>query len=166
MTYLITAAILGFVVYRRMQPQPVRASRAVVWGVVIVLLSGLGLLSTGRTHLLTFAFAPVGLAVGFGLGWYMMSTIHFWRDESTGHLWMRGGALYILIWIACYALRLVVATLSGARPGTFAAPAANEPEALAVLSGDLLFMSMGLWIARAVALVRRSRLDREPVHAA
>jgi hypothetical protein len=158
-TYAITAALVGFAVYRRMRAQPVRPTRAVVWGAVIVLLSAFGLLATGRTHPLTFVFAPLCLLAGFALGWAMMATIHFWRDEASGQLWMKGGALYIVIWLATYVLRLVVSSLSGARPGSFAPPpnGASQPEALAVLSGDLLFLSMGLWIARAVALVRRSR---------
>jgi hypothetical protein len=158
-TYLITAGLVGFAVYRRTRQQPVRPVRSVITAAIIVLLSALGLVATGRSHPLALVLAPLALAAGFGLGWLMMRTIEFWRDETTGQLWMKGGVVYIAIWLATYVLRLVVTSLAGGQPGSFAPPDASrsQPEALAVLSADLLFLSMGLWIARAVALVYRSR---------
>jgi len=163
-TYLITAALVGFVVWRRMLAQPVRPARAVVMAAVIVLLSGFGLAATGRSHPLALILAPLALAAGFGLGWNMIRTIRFWRDEATGQLWMKGGVLYLFIWLFTLLLRLVFSILSGGQPGSFAPPAAisSQPEALAVLSAELLFVSMGLWIARAAALVRRYRAFELP----
>ncbi len=154
-TYVITAAIVGFAVYRRTRQQPVRPRRTVLWAAVIVLLSAFGVVSTGRTQVLALELAPLALAIGIGVGWLMMGTIRFWRDAETGQLWMKGGVLYVLIWLACYVLRMAVTTMAGAPPGTFtpARGAPPEPLPLAILSSDLLFLSMGLWIARAAALV-------------
>jgi hypothetical protein len=157
-TYVIMAAVVGFAVYRRTRQQPVRPARSVAIAAMIVLLSAVGLVASGRSpQPLALLIAPIALLAGFGLGWLMMGTISFWRD-ATGQLWMKGGVLYIGIWLATYVLRLAVSSLAGAQPGSLVAnPARPEPLALAILSADLLFLSIGLWIARAAALVYRSR---------
>ena len=162
-TYAIILAIVAFAVYRRTRRQPVRPTRAIVIAAVIVLLSGVGLFGVARGQLLDFVLAPIALAVGFGLGWVLMGTINFWRDETTGQLWMQGGVLYVLIWLATYALRLGVEVVAGGGQLSFATPPHPEPGPLGLLSIDMLFVSMGLWIARAAALVQRSRKAGEPV---
>lgn len=159
-SYVAIAALVGFAIYRRTRRQRVRPGRDVAIAAVIVVLSALGLVASGRSHPLSLLLAPLALGVGFGLGWVMMRTIRFWRDAS-GQLWMQGGVLYIVIWLATFVLRLALRAATGPQAGSSLRPAGapqSQPEALAIASADLLFVSMGLWIARAVALVRRSRV--------
>ena len=160
-TWVILLAIVGFGVYRRTRRQPVRAWRAVAIAAVIVLLSGFGLVAGRRETALALEIAPLALAAGLALGWLLMRTITFWRDETTGELWMQGGLLYVAIWLATFALRLGISFVSGSgAPFGPPPPAAAGPPpnpTLALLSAELLFVSMGLWIARAAALVARSR---------
>ncbi len=88
----------------------------------------------------------------------MMRTIRFWRNGSTGEIWMSGGALYVAIWMATLALRLGIDYLA---TGGFANPGPGHltqaPTTPSIIASDLLFLSVGLWLARGYALVRRYR---------
>jgi LPXTG-motif cell wall-anchored protein len=155
---VILVAAVGFVIWRRTRRQMVRPARAITISAIIVALSLFGLISGASGNALPFLFAPVALVAGFALGWVMMGTIRFWRDEH-GQLWMQGGILYIAIWLATYLLRLGVGyAVEG--PKAFSGAPVREPATpLGALAVDLLFVSIGLWIARAAALVRRARLS-------
>lgn len=155
----VTLVFVGLALYRRTRAQPVKPRQAIVVASVVALLSGLGLVGTGQAaeQPLELALAPVALALGLGLGLVLMRSIRFWRDERSGALWMRGGVVYVVVWLAVLALRFGVRyTATGT---LFASAGTGTPPALhagwAVLSTDLLFLSVGLWIARAVGLVQR-----------
>jgi hypothetical protein len=173
-TQLISLAMMVFFVglgmRRRMRPQPVRANRIVVTGGLIVLLLAFGLVGTGGRIVsdpVALVLVPVFLVAGAGLGFYLVRTMTFWTDESTGQLWMRGTAIFALILVGTIALRMVVGLLttgslfgpqggySGASGSSPAGPVKNG--LLSDLSADLLFLTLGLWAARAFFLVQRYR---------
>lgn len=158
---LVGLVIVGWVVYRRTRPQRVRLERTLIYTAVIVLVSVVGLLANPRVFgiALFLALAPVALVIGVALGWLMMRTIRFWRDESTDHLWMSGGVAYVAIWLGTVALRLGLTYLA---TGSLASPrspsGAQPPSTLSIIASDLLFLSIGLWLARGYALVQRFQM--------
>jgi membrane protein CcdC involved in cytochrome C biogenesis len=146
-------------VRRRMRPQPVRPNRILAFSALIVLIVGLSFVGTGA-HLienpLAIALAPLCLLAGVALGVFLVRTMRFWTDPDTGQLWMAGGALFAIILVGTILLRFAVRYAATGDP--FAAPKANEPvSTLSVLSADLLFVTLGLWISRAVLLVLKHR---------
>lgn len=157
-TALIGLVIVGLLVARRLRPQRVRASRSVILAVLVTLTSGATLVSTGPAsqQWLVLALAPVFLAAGVWLGLQLTKTMTFWRDEETGQLWMRGGAVYVAVWLATLALRVSLRLL-GERLGGPGGHAAELPPAMAALSADPVLLSVGLWIGRSVAIVRKAR---------
>jgi hypothetical protein len=146
-------------VRRRMRPQPVRLNRILLFSVLIVLVVGLSFVGTGARQIenpLGIALASVCLLAGIGLGSFLVRTMRFWTDPDTGQLWMEGGALFAIILVGTILLRLGVRYAAAGDP--FAAPRPNEPvSTLSVLSADLLFITLGLWLSRAVLLVQRHR---------
>ncbi len=160
-TGLLVLLLIAFAMYRRMRPQPVQPRRAVVMSAVIVMLSLLSLIGTNHVtaNPLALALALPALVIGFGGGLFLMRSIHFWRDTSTGVLWMKGGVVYLVAWFATVVLRQVVAYADGAYSAQSLSghPTTLNPT-LSALSADLVIVSMGIWIARAVALVRRSHV--------
>lgn len=156
--YVLILASVTWAVYRRTRRQPVHPVRAAVTAGIIVLLTAVGLAKSWSGHPLAFELAPLALAAGLVLGWLLMATIHFWRDETTGRLWMQGGLLYLAIWLATFALRFGVGYAAGEYSSGAEASRGLPPAGpLGTLSIDLLFLSLGLWIARAAALVHRYR---------
>jgi len=146
-------------VRRRMRPQPVRPNRILFFSVLIVLVIGLSFVGTGA-HLianpLAIALAPLCLASGVALGVFLVRTMRFWSHPETGELWMAGGALFAIILVGTILLRLAMRYAATGDP--FAAPRANEPVSpLSVVSADLLLVTLGLWLSRAVLLVLRHR---------
>ena len=100
---VITALVLGFVVMRRMRPQPVRPNRLLVGGAVIVLLVAFSLVGT--------------IVLRFGV-----------RAVLTGNPF---------------------------GSGSFNGP--HQHGFLYDLSADLLFLTLGLWVARAFLVYQRHR---------
>ncbi len=168
--------ILGFAMVRRMRPQPVRPQRVMVSGVIIALVLGASLVGSGGRIIsdpVALVLIPVFVVVGVGLGWYLVRTMTFWTDSATGTLWMKGGVLFALILLGTIAIRfgirgLAYGSLFG--PGSFGGGGGftqpNAPRGLLYdLSADLLFLSLGLWVARAYFLVQRSRAHASGVGA-
>ena len=157
----IILLLIAFAVYRRMQAQPVQPQRAVILSAVVVALSAFSLVAANRltAHPLALVLALPALAVGLGGGLLLMRSIRFWRDEATGALWMKGGVVYLAAWLGTVLLRQIVTYASGAytTAGSLSPGQHAVNPALAVLSTDLIIVSMGLWIARAAALVRTYR---------
>jgi hypothetical protein len=157
---ILVLGVLGWLVYRRTRPQPVRLLRTVLYTTLIVLVSLAGLVANLAvlTNPVFLGIAPLALLAGVALGGLMMRTIRFWRDRATGKVWMSGGVAYVAIWLATVALRLGV---EYAATGTLAtdrlAPPAGPPTLLSILASDLLLVSVGLWLARGYALTRRHR---------
>jgi hypothetical protein len=157
-TLSIILLFVAFVMYRRMQPQPVRPRRAVVLAAIIVVLSALSLFGSDRLtdHPLAVILALPALLVGLGIGYLLTQTISFWRDPATGDLWMKGGLVYLAVWMVTLVLRQGVAYASGAYAAHTAGAQPVSP-GLAILSADVVIVSMGLWIARATALALKYR---------
>jgi hypothetical protein len=161
-TLLTLAIMLVFValgVRRRMRPQPVRPNRILLFSLLIVLVVGLSFVSTGA-HLiqnpLAVALAPVCLLAGAALGFVLIRTMRFWTDPDTGQLWMAGGALFAIILVGTILLRFGVRYAATGDP--FSAPRPSEAVSpLSILSADLLLVTLGLWVSRAVLLVLRHR---------
>ena len=158
---VITALLLGFVVMRRMRPQPVRPNRLLVGGAVIVLLVAFSLVGTGGGIIgdpLALALIPVFVVAGGALGFLLVRTMTFWSDQSTGVLWMRGGAVFALILVGTIVLRFGVrAVLTGSPLGSGSFNGAHQHGFLYDLSADLLFLTLGLWVARAFFVYQRHR---------
>ena len=155
---VFVAVFVGLAVVRRMRPQPVRPGRLAVGGVMITLAIGASLVGTGGSVIgdpLALVLIPLFAAAGVVLGYYLVRTMTFWSDQSTGALWMKGGALFALILVATIAVRFGVRTVVYGSPfggGSFG----SRPHGLLYdLSADLLFLSLGLWVARAVFLYLR-----------
>lgn len=152
--------LIGWSVYRRTRAQKVRMAQTIVITALIVLTSIAGLVANTRPFEdpLFVVLAPVALLAGLGMGWMMMRTIRFWREGSTGEVWMSGGVAYVALWLATIALRMgidYVATGGFSKLGQGAAD--RPPTTLSTVASDLLFLSIGLWLARGYALVRRYR---------
>ncbi|MGH2458448.1 MAG: hypothetical protein ACRDIY_06220 [Chloroflexota bacterium] len=161
---IVIAVVLfiGYRVYRRTRPQKVRLWQTLLYTVVIVGASIFGVVGTGSLprNVIFLLLVPIALIIGYLVGVVMMRTIHFWRDAASGDLWMRGGAAYVVVWLLTYVLRLGVRFAAGGSfsPASFA-DFSGHPSSpvLGWLASDLLFLSVGLWIARAVELTRRHR---------
>jgi len=157
---IVILGVIGWFVYRRTRPQRVRLIQTILYTALIVVLSLVGLSTNPGvfSSLLFLGIAPFALLVGIFLGWLMMRTIRFWRDHATGHVWMSGGVAYVAIWLATLALRLGI---EYAATGSFSMANPTRPTGpltpLSIVASDLLFLSVGLWLARGFALVRRYR---------
>jgi hypothetical protein len=159
---------VGFGVVRRMRPQEVRTNRILTSAILIVAVIGLSLVGAGGRIIsdpIALLLIPVCLAAGVALGYYLVRTMTFWTDPNTGALWMKGGAIFALILMGTIVLRLGVRSIaygsmfggSGSAYSGFA-PQSNATHGLLYdLSADLLFLTLGLWGARAYFLVRRQR---------
>jgi hypothetical protein len=157
---------VGFAVMRRMRPQPVRPQRLMVTGAIIVLLVAFSLVGSGGRIIadpLALVLVPVFAAAGVALGYYLVRTMRFWTDTASGALWMRGGALFALILVGTIAVRFAVrgiayGTLFGPSGGSGFGPQPSGSRGLLYdLSADLLFLTLGLWAARAYFLIQRHR---------
>lgn len=165
---LITLAVvvLAFTlgIARRIRPQPVRPTRVMVTGVILVLVLLGSFVGTGVQVVenpIGLILIPVFIAAGAGLGFVLVRTMTFWVDQPTGQLWMRGGAVFAVILVATIALRFGVRyILTGNAFGSSSVGAGQHSTStslLADISADLLFLSLGLWAARAYFLFQRHR---------
>lgn len=166
----LMAIMIGFGVVRRMRPQPVRPTRLIVSGVAIVLVIAASLVGAGGTIVadpIAALLIPVFTAAGVALGYYLVRTMTFWSDPSSGALWMKGGALFALILVGTIAIRLGVRTIVYGSPFGSTVPGGSAPHGLLYdMTADLLFVSLGLWAARAYFLFRRHRAHAAAVGAA
>lgn len=157
----IMALMIGFGVARRMRPQPVRPNRLIMGAAAIILVLLLSLVGTGAGLIsdpLALVLIPVFIAAGAVLGWYLVRTMSFWTDPSTGALWMKGGALFALILVGTIVLRLGVRSVIYGSPFGAPSPGQAQPHGfLYDLSADLLFLSLGLWASRAYLVYQRHR---------
>lgn len=157
---IVVLALVGWSIYRRTRSQRVRLVQTVAITALIVLSSLLGVVANTRLLAvpLFVELAPVALLAGLWVGWMMMRTIRFWRDQQTGQVWMSGGAVYVAIWFVILIFRLGIEYLATGGFSSVATLRGNQtPTTLSVLASDLLFLSVGLWLARGYVLVRRYR---------
>jgi hypothetical protein len=159
---VIVAVVLGLVITRRMRPQPVQPNRLIVGGVIITVVILVSLVGTGGRIVsdpAALALIPVFAAAGIGLGYYLVRTMTFWTDQSSGMLWMKGGALFALILVATILVRFGVraAATGSLFGGSGGGAGAAQHGLLYDLSADLLFLSLGLWLARAYFIYQRHR---------
>ena len=162
----VVTVLVGLGVARRIRPEPVRPTRLLIFGAFVVVVIGLSLVGTGA-HLiqspLAVALALVCLAVGVLLGVVLVRTMRFWTDPNTGELWMAGGALFAIILVGTVVLRLGVRYAATGDPFSSTngrtGPSAQQGLTgfLYVLSSDLLLLTLGLWVSRAVLLYLRYR---------
>jgi hypothetical protein len=153
----IIILLIAYVIYKRLRPQVVRPQRLVLTATVIIVLSIISLFSTNTifTHTLALILALPALIIGLVGGFLLMRSIHFWRDETTGALWMKGGVVYLAVWLITLLLREGAAYASGEYTGG-KVPFTLNPT-LTALATDLIIVSIGLWIARTTALVLKYR---------
>lgn len=160
--FLVVAVVFAFAIIRRMRPQPVRPQRLATYTAVIVLVLGFSVLSTG-THLFSdlpaLLLAPVAAAVGCAVGFLLVRTTRFWTEKD-GQLWMAGGAAFAVILVVSIVLRvgLRLAAVDVSHPGTVASNGF-----LVDVSTDLLFLSLGMWLTRAVMVYQRWRQHQTAV---
>jgi hypothetical protein len=160
----LIVVLMGFGMQRRLRPQPVRPQRIAVTGAIIVVVLGISLVGTGGRIIgdpVATALVPVFLAAGAALGYVLVRTMTFWTDPGTGQLWMRGGALFAAILLGTIVLRFGFRAVVYGSPFGPAQPGGGGlgggSGLLYDLSADLLFLSLGLWAARAILLVQRHR---------
>ena len=155
----LTIFFIGLGVRRRMRPQPVRPNRLLISGVIIVLVIGFSFVGTSAHAIenpIGLLLVPVCLAAGVVIGYFVVKTMRFWTDPQTGQLWMAGGAAFAIILVGTILLRFGVRY--AATGNAFAPPTAGESGSfLAILSADLLLLSLGLWVARAALIFLRYR---------
>jgi hypothetical protein len=167
------AFFVGLGVLRRTRPQPVRPGRIAVSGILISVAIALSLVGTGGRIIqdpLAIILIPIFIVAGCLIGYYLVQTMTFWKDESTGQLWMRGGAIFAVILVATIVVRFGVRTIvygsafgpstggfSGSPGSGFSTSGGVSHGLLYDVSADLLFLSLGLWAARAFFLVQRHR---------
>src|SRR5262252_4473319 len=111
---------------------------------------------------LALVLIPIFAAAGAALGYFLVRTMTFWADPATGALWMKGGALFALILVATIAVRFAVRTVVYGSPFGGGSVGSRPHGLLYDLSADLLFLSLGLWVARAVFLYLRHQQHVAP----
>jgi membrane protein CcdC involved in cytochrome C biogenesis len=164
-TLLAVAALMSLVIARRMRPQPVRPQRIAISGAIIVLVVAASLFGTSRQLVenpVSLALAPVFVAFGIGLGFVLVRTMTFWVDQPTGQLWMKGGVLFAAILVGTIVLRfgtryIIYGNAFGGYSSGSTVPVPPSLVLLSEISADLLFLSLGLWAARAYFLIQRHR---------
>jgi hypothetical protein len=161
--FLVPIAVIVFLRLRgRARPAPVRPSRAFIY--VAVALVGTALGVAGSLNLLLTplgaALVPVMLVVGAVMGVLLTNSMTFYAGPD-GKLWMKGGVIFIAIFLGLLAVRFGIrfAAVGSIGPGSggFGQASVEPATPLSIVSADLLFLSVGLWLARAVALWRRHR---------
>jgi hypothetical protein len=165
---VVVGALVMFRIVRRSRPQPLRP-RAIGISTAIIglflLLAIVGSLPILIASPLGLALAPVALAAGCGLGWFLVRTVRFFPDPQTGDLWMRGDAVFIVVVVASILLRIGVQYAAGGQPvgGT---ESLTHPTLARVISTDLIFLSAGMWLTRGVLLLARHRRHQAQRHSA
>lgn len=157
----VMIGVLSLVFWRRMRPQPVQPRRIAISGIIIVVVIAASFIGTGGSLIhdtLAVALAPVFLIAGVGVGLLLVRTMRFWNDPNTGSLWMRGGPLFAIVLVLTLGLRFGARlALTGSMFGPEPGPSALHHGFLYDLSADLLLLSLGMWGARAVLLLRRAQ---------
>ena len=162
-------AFVGFVIVVsvaaaawRTRPQFANPRTETRFAFFVLVLAGAGVMATGpRLGPIVIAAAPLMLVAGWLIGRVLRGTLRFWTDPATGRLKFRGGAVYFVI-LAVSALSRVGLRylLTGSIAGQ-SEPTGLVPEGLMVLTGSLLFMDTGLYLARAqtIASAAGERID-------
>lgn len=157
----ILVAVLSLVFWRRMRPQPVQPRRIAISGLIITAVVVLSFAGTGASLVhdsAALALAPVFLAAGIGVGMVLVRTMRFWTDPETGALWMRGGPLFAIVLVLTLGVRFGARmALTGSMFGPEPGPTAAHHGFLYDVSADLLLLTLGMWGARAVLLLRRAQ---------
>ncbi|MFZ0216854.1 MAG: hypothetical protein WAM30_13055 [Candidatus Dormiibacterota bacterium] len=156
-TIAVIVVVVAFVMVRRMRAQVVRPNAILIRSFILMALLVASLASTGRSFLtdtLALAVAPVALVVGGLLGWVIVRAMTFWTDQQTGQLWMKGGILFIIVYLAAFGLRMAAGFLNGTYSGGVVSVHATWVTAL---STDLVFLSLGLWAVRGGLIYWRYR---------
>ena len=156
-TVCIILLLVTYSMYKRLRPRPVQPTPIITTSAIIVALSLLSLFSTSTffTHPLALVLALPALILGLVGGFLLMRSTRFWIDKTTGVLWMKGGVLYLAVWLVTLLLRQGAAYANGGYTGG-RVPFSMSPT-LTALATDLVIISMGMWIARAIALVLKYR---------
>jgi hypothetical protein len=157
---LIALVIVVAVMGRRIRPQPVNPTRYLVTALIFVAIAVFAIGSAGTELLsdpLAIALAPVLLAAGVGLGVLLVRTMRFYIDPASGRLWMRGGLVYVAVFVATLVVRFGAEYLSGGFSGGGFSGRVTSHSPLAIVAVDLLFLSIGMWVTRAVLLWLRWR---------
>jgi hypothetical protein len=151
---LIVVVVVGFVLVRRIRPQPVNPTRMAVTALIFVVLLLFSLVSTGSAFVHdtpALIASPFALIAGAAIGWALVRLMRFWTDPQTGLLWMRGGIIFAVIYIVTLLLRFGSVFVSGDHALT------SRYSWLEGVSADLVFLSIGLWITRVTFVLLRYR---------
>src|SRR5947209_543181 len=126
---------------------------------VILIVSAVVFVNTSYGYALAFETAPVALVLGAVLGFMVMRSVRFWRDERTGELWMQADRTFLAAWGLLVAVRVVLAVVSAL---TASGPERVQQAGWVALSSCFLVASMGLWIARGIVIYRRLQATSYP----
>ena len=154
---IVVALLIIFVVVRRMRPQPVNPTRVLLLGAifVVVLLLALGSdINPFIRDVPAIIAAPFALILGGALGLLVVRSMTFWVDRQSGLLWMRGGVLFVVVYVGALLLRVGTTYLVQAGSSN---PEIAHLTWLHGVSADLIFLSIGMWVVRAWMIYNRYR---------
>ena len=137
----------------RTRPQFANPRTETRFAFFVLVLAGAGVMATGpRLGPIVIAAAPFMLVAGSLIGRVLRGTLRFWTDPGTGRLKFRGGAWYFVILAVSALSRVSIRYLLTGSIASQSEPSGLVPEGLMVLTGSLLLMDTGLYLARAQAI--------------
>ncbi len=156
---VIAAAVLLWVLYRQLQPRPVKEDRPYRLMFVLAVLGTVQIVQlAGQTEISAAGYAAllIGLLSGAGFGWLRGRLVHFWRGPD-GTLMRQGNWLTLLLWVVGIAVHL---GLDWA--GVHLSPEGHSSGAEALgLSGIMLYLAVAL-AAQRIATLARTPAERQP----
>ena len=147
---VIAAAVLLWVLYRQLQPRPVKEDRPYRLMFVLAVLGTVQIVQlAGQTEISAAGYAAllIGLLSGAGFGWLRGRLVHFWRGPD-GTLMRQGNWLTLVLWVVGIAVHL--------------SPEGHSSGAEALgLSGIMLYLAVAL-AAQRFATLARTPAERQP----
>jgi|SRR5271170_1791582 len=114
LTILLVVAAVGYVLWSRMNGQPLKLKRMLVLPVVLMVLGITDLTGSSAPHLTPkdIAFLVVSAAIAAVLGAARGATIELYPQQ--GELWQRYRRITVGLWITLIAARLIVIVIASA----------------------------------------------------
>lgn len=156
---LIAIAVLGWILYRQLQPRPIKERQPYRLMFILAVLGIVQILQlAGRDEISAAGYLALvlGLLTGAGFGWLRGRLVHLWRAED-GSLMRQGNWITIALWIVGIAVHL---GLDWA--GVQLSPAGQSAGAEALgLTGIMLYLAVAL-AAQRFATLARTPADGHP----
>jgi Protein of unknown function (DUF1453) len=119
LTILLVIAAIAYVMWKRMQGEPLQAKRLMVLPVAFIVL-GIGDLTAKSTHTATdVGFLVAGVVLSAGLGAARGRTTELFSRD--GELWLRYRPVTVALWLALIAVKVLLAGIASAAGASAAA---------------------------------------------